>query len=100
MLKLMYLALENISKKWTMPIHNWRSALNHFQLFLKCVGGYYNWRAIYTKYVTGPHNCRAVNSRQITKNLFSARDLHFSQNGFLFCLILFRRDVTSGSKFI
>jgi len=30
MIKLLYLALNNISKKWTMPIRNWKSALNQF----------------------------------------------------------------------
>lgn len=29
-LKLLYLALKNISKKWTMPIHNWNEAMNCF----------------------------------------------------------------------
>jgi len=23
-----YLAIQNIAKKWTMPIHNWKPALN------------------------------------------------------------------------
>lgn len=32
MIKLLYLALQNISKKWTMPIHNWRPALNQFSI--------------------------------------------------------------------
>jgi len=32
LLKLYYLALERIAKKWTMPIHNWREALNRFAL--------------------------------------------------------------------
>ena len=31
-LKILYLALENISKKWTMPIRNWKSALNQFAI--------------------------------------------------------------------
>jgi len=30
--KLFYLALRNISKKWTMPIHDWRAALNRFTI--------------------------------------------------------------------
>lgn len=30
--KLFYLALENISRKWTMPISNWAGALNHFAI--------------------------------------------------------------------
>jgi putative transposase len=35
MLKLLYLALRNISKKWTMPIHNWKSALNQFTIMFE-----------------------------------------------------------------
>ena len=31
-LKLFYLALANISKKWTMPIQNWNQALNQFEI--------------------------------------------------------------------
>lgn len=31
-LKLLYLALGNISKKWTMPIREWREALNRFAI--------------------------------------------------------------------
>jgi len=30
--KLMYLALRNISKRWTMPIQNWSAALNQFAI--------------------------------------------------------------------
>jgi putative transposase len=30
LLKLYYLALDRIAKKWTMPIHNWSEALNRF----------------------------------------------------------------------
>ena len=29
-LKLLFLALRQAAKKWTMPIHHWREALNHF----------------------------------------------------------------------
>jgi len=32
LLKLYYLALERIAKKWTMPIHNWCEALNRFAI--------------------------------------------------------------------
>ena len=32
LLKLFYLALNNISKKWTMPIQNWKAALNRFTI--------------------------------------------------------------------
>ncbi len=35
MIKLMYLALQNIAKKWTMPIRNWRSALNQFSIMFE-----------------------------------------------------------------
>lgn len=30
--KVVYLALQNIMKKWTMPIHNWEAALNYFSI--------------------------------------------------------------------
>ena len=30
--KLLYLALRNISKRWTMPIHHWKAALNQFAI--------------------------------------------------------------------
>jgi len=32
LLKLFYLALNNISKKWTMPIRDWKAALNRFNI--------------------------------------------------------------------
>ena len=35
MMKLLYLALQNISKKWTMPIRNWKSALNQFTIIFE-----------------------------------------------------------------
>ena len=31
-LKLLFLALQQAAKKWTMPIHHWREALNHFTI--------------------------------------------------------------------
>ncbi|MEM9009272.1 MAG: IS256 family transposase [Cyanobacteria bacterium P01_F01_bin.86] len=31
-LKLMYLAMQNISKRWTRPIHHWKAALSHFAI--------------------------------------------------------------------
>ena len=31
-LKLLYLALKNIAKKWTMPIRDWKAALNRFSI--------------------------------------------------------------------
>jgi putative transposase len=33
--KLMYLSLKNISKKWTMPIHNWSAAMNQFAIMFE-----------------------------------------------------------------
>lgn len=35
MLKLLYLALKNIAKKWTMPIREWKSALNQFTILFE-----------------------------------------------------------------
>ncbi len=32
LLKLFYLAINNISKKWTMPIRDWKAALNRFTI--------------------------------------------------------------------
>jgi putative transposase len=32
LLKLFYLALQNISQKWTMPLRNWKDALNRFTI--------------------------------------------------------------------
>lgn len=32
LLKLLYLALRNISRKWTMPVHDWKAALNQFAI--------------------------------------------------------------------
>lgn len=32
LIKLYYLTLRNISKKWTMPIQNWKAALNRFAI--------------------------------------------------------------------
>ena len=31
-LKLLYLALRNIAKRWTMPVHDWKAALNRFAI--------------------------------------------------------------------
>ncbi len=35
MIKLLFLAIGNISKKWTMPIHDWKSALNQFTIIFE-----------------------------------------------------------------
>ena len=34
--KVLFLAIGNISKKWTMPIHNWKAAMNRFTI--ECEG--------------------------------------------------------------
>jgi len=31
-MKVLYLAIRSVSKKWTMPIHSWKQALNHFAI--------------------------------------------------------------------
>ena len=31
-MKVLYLAIRGISKKWTMPVHDWKQALNHFAI--------------------------------------------------------------------
>ena len=33
-MKLLYLALEHIAKKWTMPIQNWKAAVQRFAILL------------------------------------------------------------------
>ena len=33
--KILYLALKNISKRWTMPIHNWSAAMNQFAIIFE-----------------------------------------------------------------
>jgi putative transposase len=35
MFKLLYLALKNIAKKWTMPIRDWKSAMNQFSIIFE-----------------------------------------------------------------
>jgi len=35
LLKLFYLALMNISRKWTMPLQNWKGALNRFTIMFE-----------------------------------------------------------------
>ena len=33
--KILYLALRNAAKKWTMPIQNWKGAMNHFSILFE-----------------------------------------------------------------
>jgi transposase-like protein len=35
-LKIVYMAIREASKKWTMPIRNWKAALNHFAIQFEC----------------------------------------------------------------
>jgi len=35
MLKLLYLALNNIAKKWNRPVHDWKAALNRFSILFE-----------------------------------------------------------------
>ena len=32
LMKVLYLAIKGVSKKWTMPIHDWKQALNQFSI--------------------------------------------------------------------
>ncbi len=34
-MRLLFLALKNMQKKWTMPIHDWPAALNHFAILFE-----------------------------------------------------------------
>ena len=65
LLKLFYLALANISKKWTMPLRDWKAALTRFTIQFgerECLN--LNTRPVYTKFGTPsnfkqPLNCVA-----------------------------------------
>ena len=35
LLKLVYLGIQNASKKWTMPIHNWNLTLSQLAIFFE-----------------------------------------------------------------
>jgi putative transposase len=35
MFKLLFLALKNIAKKWTMPFKDWKSVLNQFTIIFE-----------------------------------------------------------------
>jgi len=34
-LKLLYLAMRNAAKKWSLPIHHWKQALNQFAIIFE-----------------------------------------------------------------
>jgi putative transposase len=50
--KIMYLSLRNAAQKWTIPIKDWRAALNQFAVFFGRVGSA-PMNFIYTKLLTG-----------------------------------------------
>jgi len=52
LLKLFYLALTNISRKWTMPFQNWKSALNRLPSFSTIGCQTVNLNSVYTKFRT------------------------------------------------
>ena len=54
MFKLLYVALTNISKKWTMPIREWKTALNQFCACLRRECRTFKRNAIYTKFFIYP----------------------------------------------
>ena len=56
--KLMYLALRNISKRWTMPIKNWSGALNQFAILFE---GRMPWMASAQTYL---HRIRTLGALQ------------------------------------
>ena len=35
LLKLLYMGIQNASKKWTMPVHNWNLALSQLAIFFE-----------------------------------------------------------------
>ena len=43
-LKLLYMALKNIVKKWTMPVRNWSQAIHQFSILFEGTGG--TWETI------------------------------------------------------
>ena len=52
LLKLFYLALNNISKKWTMPLRDWKAALTRFTIQLEAGCPRTDHRPVYTKLCT------------------------------------------------
>ncbi len=54
--KLFYLAIRNVSKKWTMPIQVWKPALDRFIMQFECECSSINRKPVYTKFWT-PSAC-------------------------------------------
>ena len=54
LIKLFYLALRNISQKWSMPIRDWKAALTPFTIELETASPSTEVRTVYTKIRTRP----------------------------------------------
>jgi hypothetical protein len=52
LMKLFYLALRNISRKWTMPIRDWKAALTRFTIQFEDRMTTSNQNPVYTKFGT------------------------------------------------
>ena len=53
-MKLFYLALMNISKRWTMPLRDWKPALSRFSIQFEERMPQQWWTDVYTKFRTRP----------------------------------------------
>lgn len=67
--KLFYRALNNISQKWTMPLRDWKAALNRFTIQFTSVCHASNSTAVYTKFGTP-----FLNFGSKSKNLLNTYD--------------------------
>jgi putative transposase len=61
--KLFYLVLNNIAKKWTMPVKNWKPVLNRFTIQFGEMMRRIDTRPVYTKFGT-------LSSNGTTKPIF------------------------------
>jgi hypothetical protein len=52
LIKLLYLALRNISKRWTLPIRDWKVALNRFIIQFEDRMPQLQTNPVYTKFCT------------------------------------------------
>ena len=54
----MYLALRNISKRWTMPIKNWSGAMNQYAILFegRVANGRAHLKRTYTESLEPPHD--------------------------------------------
>ena len=54
--KVLWLALRNASKKWTMPMRNWKQSMNRLAILFEERMVYSDLIAIYTVNLTGQYN--------------------------------------------